>query len=88
MAFYWLAIHNWLKQNNKLELLSYTKETYIVAIQKGNLMECRVFSIVESYLAEGLDSIEYLLPIIKWHQDNNSWEHTKEYYLNNGIEIL
>lgn len=87
MAFYWLALHNWFKDKN-IDITDYTKETYIVCIQKGDLMECRVFQVSEEYLSSGLDSIETLIPIIKWHQDNNSWEHTKDYYLNNGIEIL
>jgi len=97
MAFYWGAILNFLKDERFKEyvnpnigntLLNYSKETYIVGFQKGDLPECRVFSINENWLQRGLDEIEEILPKIKWHFDNNQWEHRKEYYDNNGIEIL
>lgn len=82
MSFYWGAIlSNW-------KYPDYTHETYIVGFQKGDLPECRVFSINENWLQRGLDEIEILLPKIKWHFDNNQWEHKKEYYDNNGIEVL
>ena len=82
MAFYWGAIlSNW-------KYPDYKHETYIVAFQKGDLPECRVFSINENWLNWGLNDIEDILPQIKWHFDNNQWEHKQEYYTNNGIEIL
>jgi hypothetical protein len=82
MAFYWGAILNEFKYPE------YTKETYIVALQKGDLPECRVFNIEDHWLQRGLTEIEEILPKIKWHYDNNQWEYRKEYYDNNGIEIL
>lgn len=82
MAFYWSAILSEFKVND------YNKQTYIVALQKGDLPECRVFNIQESWLSKGLDEIEKILPQIKWHFDNNLWDHRKEYYENYGIEIL
>jgi hypothetical protein len=82
MAFYWGAILNEFKYPE------YKKETYIVALQKGDLPECRVFSIEDHWLQRGLNEIETILPKIKWHYDNNLWEHSKEYYDNNGVEIL
>jgi hypothetical protein len=82
MAFYWGAIlSNW-------KYPDYIHETYIIGFQKGDLPECRVFKISDTWLQRGLDEIENLLPKIKWHFDNNQWEHRKEYYDNNGIEIL
>lgn len=83
MAFYWLAIYN-----EYPETRDYAHETYIVGLQKGELPECRVFSISEVWLDIGLKEIETILPRIKWHYDNNQWEHSKEYYENNGIEEL
>ena len=87
MAFYWGAVHNWMKELG-IDVSPYKKETYIIGLQKGDLPECRVMSISEQWLNKGLDEIEELLPQIKWHYDNNQWEHRKEYYENNGIEIL
>jgi hypothetical protein len=83
MAFYWIAILSEFK-----ELRDYTKETYIIGLQKGDLPECKVFNIKENWLTIGLSEIEKLMQNIKWHQDNNLWEHSKEYYENNGIEKL
>lgn len=99
MAFYWGAIKSeFIKTYNnpgngidsyKPKLFNdYSKETYIIGFQKGDLPECRVFKISDTWLQRGLDEIEELLPKIKWHFDNNLWEHRKEYYDNNGIEIL
>ncbi len=85
LAFYWIAIHT---EFNKLELQDYTKESYIIGLQKGDIPECKVFSINENWLSKGLDEIEQLLPQIKWHFDSNQWEHSKSYYENNGIEQL
>lgn len=82
MAFYWAAIYH------EFKLYDYNKETYIVCIQKGELPDCRVFNISKDWLSKGLDEIENLLPKIKWHFEVNQWEHTKEYYDNNGIETI
>lgn len=87
MTFYWIAIHSYCKDNN-IDISDYTKETYIISFQKGDLPECRVFQIQEAHLNRGLEEIDSILFNIKWHQDNNQWEHTKDYYDNNGIEQL
>lgn len=82
MAFYWGAIlSNW-------KYPDYIHETYIIGFQKGDLPECRVMKISEEWLNKGLNEIEEILPKIKWHFDTNQWEHRKEYYENNGIELL
>ncbi len=83
MVFYWLALYSRFP-----EIKNYNKETYIIGFQKGDIPECRVFNIVDSYMTYGLDEIEKLFPIIKWHFDNDKWDHTKQYYENNGIEKL
>lgn len=87
MAFYWGALHSWAKET-LTDINNYKKETYIVGLQKGDLPECRVLSISEDWLNKGLDEIEQLFPKIKWHYDNDQWEHRQEYYENNGIEVL
>jgi len=87
MAFYWAAIYSWVKEMG-IDITPYKKETYIIGLQKGELPECRVFSIDENWLSKGLDEIESLLPQIKWHYDNDQWSHRKEYYDNNGVERL
>lgn len=88
MAFYWGALYDYFKTKYPAIKDYYSKETYIVGLQKGDLPECRVFQIGETWLSNGLDEIEQLLPRIKWHFDNDQWEHRQEYYENNGVEIL
>jgi len=95
MAFYWIALQSWLyNKDPKIKLDDYNKQTYIIALQKGNSSEgsippeCKVFSISDKWLSMGLNEIEYLLLQIKWHYDTNQWEHLRIYYENNGIEIL
>jgi hypothetical protein len=87
MVFYWAALHQFCKDKD-INIDKYTKKTYIVGLQKGDLPECRVLEISENWLSKGLNEIEEVLPKIKWHYDNNLWEHRREYYENNGIETL
>lgn len=87
MAFYWGAVHQFCKDKG-IDISEYKKETYIVGLQKGDLPECRVFNISEQWLTRGLDEIEQILPRIKWHFDNELWEHRQEYYENYGVEVL
>jgi hypothetical protein len=83
IAFYWIAIYNQFKETN-----NYKHESYIIGLQKGELPECKVFKISDQYLQRGLDEIESIIPQIKWHYDNNQWDHSRSYYENNGIEQL
>jgi hypothetical protein len=87
MAFYWAALHSWCNEIG-IDITNYKKETYIIGFQKGDLPECRVLQVSESWLNTGLQEIEDLLPRIKWHFDSNEWNHRQEYYTNNGIEVL
>jgi len=83
LAFYWLAIYYQYP-----EFREYKHETYIIGLQKGDIPECKVFNIEESWLSKGLDEIESILPEISWHYETNQWNHTRSYYENNGIEKL
>lgn len=87
MSFYWIALYSYFKEQ-EINLSDYTKNTYIVGLQKGELPECRVFEISEKWLTDGHSEISEILYELKWHYDNNQWEHRQEYYENNGIEKL
>jgi len=88
LAFYWIAIHHSWTIFNLVSNIDYKKESYIIGLQKGDIPECKVFNIEESWLSKGLNEIESILPEIKWHYDNNLWNHSRFYYENNGIEKL
>ena len=34
------------------------------------------------------EQIKSILTQIKWHMDNNLWDHSREYYEGEGVETL
>jgi hypothetical protein len=86
LAFYWMAIHEEFKDEYNLD--EYTVESYIVAIQTRGLTECKVFSISETDLDKGWKEISKLMEKLSWHIKEDLWDYSKEYYENNGIELL
>jgi len=86
LAFYWMAIHEEFK--DKYNLNEYKVESYIVAIQTRGLVECKVFSISETDLDKGWKEISKLMEKLSWHIKEDKWDYSKEYYENNGIELL
>jgi len=92
LSFYWMALHYALTKGELKDKVSnideYKKETYILALSTKEVPEARLYEIDENYLNLGLSEIEEIIPKIKWHFDNNKWNHTKESYENNGIEKL
>lgn len=88
MAYYWLAIHWYFKNELKLNIEEYDYETYIIAIQSHDSYEVRVFAIDSKAIEEELVTIDQAIRKIAWHKNNNLWDHTKEYYESDGAEIL
>jgi len=85
-AYYWLALKYWIDNNTEYNIEDYTQETYILATNKDEQVpEVRVFQVEEYQLLDGINEIEELMPLIKWHFDNDKWDHDKEYYEGNGI---
>lgn len=69
----------------KLKLEDYTFEHYIVACDTIT-HEAKVFKI--DSIQDATEKIEELLDRAKWHIDNNQYEHSMEYYTNDGYETL
>lgn len=89
MAYYWLAIHWYFKNELKLDNIDeYEYKTYIIAIQSHDSYEVRVFDLDNKAIEDRLLTIDLAIKKIAWHQNNNLWEHTKEYYESDGAEIL
>jgi hypothetical protein len=96
MAFYWAGLDYYFKEMfPDKDINEYTKETYIVAYQTPNNygkdypIRCKVFPLEDldpDFLKRGTDEIEELLSEIKWHMEENKWEHSRSYYNNNGLE--
>lgn len=88
LAYYWLAIHWYFKNELKLNIEEYEYETYIVAVQSHDGYEVRVFKFNSKAIEERLVTIDYAIKRIAWHKNNNLWDHMKEYYDEDGAEII
>lgn len=88
LAYYWLAIHWYFKNELKLNIEEYEYETYIIAVQSHDGYEVRVFKFNPKTVEERLVAIDYAIKRIAWHKDNNLWDHMKEYYDEDGAEII
>lgn len=88
LAYYWLAIHWYFKNELKLNIEEYEYETYIVAVQSHDGYEVRVFKFNSKAIEERLITIDYAIKRIAWHKNNNLWDHMKEYYDEDGAEII
>lgn len=88
LAYYWEAIHWYFKYELNLNIEDYEYETYIIAIQSHDNYEIRVFQINPRNIEERFNTIDKALKDIAWHRNNNLWEHTKEYYIGDGIEYV
>lgn len=88
LAYYWLAIHWYFKNELKLNIEEYEYETYIVAVQSRDGYEVRVFKFNSKAIEERLVTIDYAIKRIAWHKNNNLWDHMKEYYDEDGAEII
>lgn len=88
LAYYWLAIHWYFKNELKLNIEEYEYEIYIVAVQSHDGYEVRVFKFNPKAIEERLVTIDYAIKRIAWHKNNNLWDHMKEYYDEDGAEII
>lgn len=88
LAYYWLAIHWYFKNELKLNIEEYEYETYIIAVQSHDGYEVRVFKFNPETIEERLVTIDYAIKRIAWHKNNDLWDHMKEYYDEDGAEII
>jgi hypothetical protein len=61
---------------------------YIIGIDTTGSNEIRVFEFTEHQVDSRLNTIMDVLEQIRWHQANDKWEHTLEYYTGDGAEKL
>jgi hypothetical protein len=70
------------------EIFEWKFEYYIIGIDTTGSNEIRVFKFTEDQIYSRTDTIECALQDIAWHQTNNKWEHSREYYEGDGSESL
>lgn len=87
LAFYWLAIHWYFKNELNLNIEDYEYETYIIAIQSHDGNSVKVFKFTPEAIESRLDVIQKAITEIAWHKENNLWEHSKSYYEGDGTEL-
>ena len=61
---------------------------YIIGIDTTGSCEIRVFRIDEFMIQSRTNVIQDVLEKIAWHQMNNKWDHSREYYEGDGSEQL
>jgi hypothetical protein len=88
MAFYWMAIHWYFKNELNIDPSEYEKETYIVAVSTTEPTEVKVFKMTDLRLNEGLNEIEQLMYELSWHFENEKWDYPRSYYEGEGIERI
>lgn len=86
LSYYWLAIHWLFKNVLDIEIADYTLKTYIIAISTTDNNPIRVIEFKEPHLEEAVDRISSNMANIAWHIKNDKWDHSREYYENDGIE--
>lgn len=89
LSYYLMAISWYMYKDQNIDISNYDTEVYIIAIQTNNNYEIRVFDMFnEEELLNSKNIILDTLSELSYHYQTNNWEHTREYYENNGIERL
>ena len=88
LAYYTKAVQWYLKNECNEDFAKWTFEYYIIGIDTTGSNEIRVFKIEESSVRSRMLIINKALCDIYWHQANNKWEHSREYYEGDGSESL
>ena len=88
LAFYWMAITWYFKNELKLNIDEYEKETYIVAISSREPIETVVFKVQDKQLTDGLNEIDNIMHNLEWHWTNDKWDYSRLYYEGEGIKLI
>lgn len=88
LMYYTMAV-NWYLQHEYNEDPKYWEHKwYIIGIDTTNMYDIRVFQFKKEYIDQHYDKIDKALTDIAWHQANNKWDHSREYYEGDGSEHL
>lgn len=88
VAYYKKAVQWYLQNECNEDFAKWTFEYYIIGIDTTGSNEIRVFKIEESSVQSRMLTINKALCDICWHQRNNKWDHSREYYEGDGSETL
>lgn len=88
LAFYHMAINWYLEHERGEDVSKWWTEHYIIGIDSTQNSDVRVFEFDYLSILPKYTEIRNVLETIKWHRENNLWDHTKEYYEGDGCESL
>jgi len=88
LEYYTKAVQWYLQNECNEDFAKWTFEYYIIGIDTTGSNEIRVFKIEESLVRSRMLTINKALRDICWHQYNNKWDHSREYYEGDGSETL
>ena len=88
LMYYTMAVQWYLKYELGEDPKDWSHEWYIIGIDTTGSNEIRVFKFTEGQIYSHADTIEHALERIAWHQANDKWDHSREYYEGNGAETL
>ena len=88
LCYYTMAVKWYLNNELVEDSFEWTFEYYIIGIDTTGSNEIRVFKIEPGIVEDRKDTIYKALFEIAWHQANNKWEHSREYYEGDGSETL
>lgn len=88
LCYYTMAVDWYLSAELEENPNDWTHEWYIIGIDTTGSNEIRVFNIEKLMVDSRLPIINDTLAAIAWHQQNNKWEHSREYYEGDGSESL
>lgn len=88
LMYYTMAVGWYLKYELGEDLKDWSHVWYIIGIDTTGSNEIRVFKFTDDQIYPHSDTIEHALEHIAWHQANNKWEHSREYYEGDGSESL
>ena len=88
LMYYTMAVGWYLKYELGEDLKDWSHEWYIIGIDTTGSNEIRVFKFTKDQIYPHADTIEHALEHIAWHQANNKWDHSREYYEGDGSESL
>lgn len=88
LCYYKKAVLWYLENECEEDPLTWDFEFYIIGIDTTGSYEIRTFYIDEYAVNSRLNIIHDALSEIAWHQMNNKWDHSREYYEGDGSESL
>jgi len=88
LAYYMWAVRWYLNTECNEDSTKWKFSFYIIGIDTTGSNEIRVFNFTEAQMVRPSVKIMNALRDIAWHQANNKWEHSREYYEGDGSELL